>query len=325
MRTRVRADTSSDGVSRLVFLGSPEAAVPSLRALVAAGHDVVLVVSRPDRRRGRGSALSPSAVKRAASELGLATADDLDEVLGPRASAAELGVVVAYGRIVPRRVLDAMAMVNVHFSLLPRWRGAAPVERAILAGDDETGVCLMRLEEGLDTGPILARRRTRIDHASGESAAELTARLAATGAEMLVESLAGGVGSLPAGDPQRGEPTYAAKVEPDELRIDWSDDAASLDRLVRLGRAWTTFRGQRLRVLRARPGPSAEPDVAPGELVGLTVGTGSGGLVLAIVQPEGRRPMDAEEWSRGARPAAGERLGEPETASEVDGPEGARR
>jgi methionyl-tRNA formyltransferase len=312
-------------VSRLVFLGSPEAAVPSLRALVGAGHDVTLVVSQPDRRRGRGSTLSPSAVKHAASELGLATADSLDEVLGPRATGAELGVVVAYGRIVPRRVLDELPMVNLHFSLLPRWRGAAPVERAILAGDDETGVCLMRLEEGLDTGPVLARRSTRIDHASGESAADLTARLAGIGADLLVESLAGGVGGLPVGDPQRGEPIYAQKVEPGELRIDWDAEAEFLERLVRVGRAWTTFRGQRLRILRARSDASGTQDVAPGEVVGLTVGTGAGRLVLAVVQPEGRRPMDAEEWRRGARPAAGERLGEPGPASGVDGRQGARQ
>ncbi|MGH9028042.1 MAG: methionyl-tRNA formyltransferase, partial [Acidimicrobiales bacterium] len=140
-------------MARLAFLGSPSAAVPSLRALVRAGHDVSLVVSRPDKRRGRGQAASPSPVKAAALEAGIDVTDQLDDVLG---SGAELAVVVAYGRIIPKRVLDVMPMVNAHFSLLPRWRGAAPVEHAILAGDRVTGVCIMVLEEGLDTGPVLA-------------------------------------------------------------------------------------------------------------------------------------------------------------------------
>jgi methionyl-tRNA formyltransferase len=309
-------------VSRLVFLGTPAAAVPSLRALVAARHDVALVVSRPDRRRGRGGALTPSPVKAAALELGLDTSDRLDDALG---AGAELGVVVAFGRLVPGRVLDALPMVNVHFSLLPRWRGAAPVERAILAGDAETGVCIMRLEEGLDTGPVLGCRRMPIDHAGRQDAADLTAALADAGAALLVETLAGGVAALGPGEPQQGEPTYAAKLEPDEFRLDWARPADELERIVRLGRAWTTFRGQRLRVLRARAVPEGAAAVAPdsvaggagggagggqpGALVDGAVVTGAGVLVLEEVQPEGRRPMDASDWRRGVRPGAGERLG----------------
>src|ERR1700688_651507 len=141
-------------VARLVFLGTPPAAAVALEALVRAGHDVALVVSRVDARRGRGAELAPSAAKRAALALGLDVTERLDDVT---TVGAEMGVVVAYGRLIPGRILESLPMVNVHFSLLPRWRGAAPVERAVLAGDTETGVCLMRLEETLDTGPVLDR------------------------------------------------------------------------------------------------------------------------------------------------------------------------
>ncbi len=305
-------------MARLAFLGSPAAAVPSLRALVVAGHEVALVVSQPDRRRGRGGALTPSSVKAAALELGLPTGEDLGDLPG---IGAELGVVVAYGRIVPQALLDVLPMVNVHFSLLPRWRGAAPVERALLAGDGETGVCLMRLEAGLDTGPVLGRRVVAVG--DRETAGELTGRLASVGADLLVEALAGGVAALPAGDPQLGEPIYAAKLSPEEFRLDWTGQAGELDRVVRLGRAWTEFRGQRLRVLRAHPGdaPADGGDletgmVETGTVENGTVRTGDGVLVLDEVQPEGKRPMAARDWTRGVRPLPGERLGR--------GPAGAR-
>jgi methionyl-tRNA formyltransferase len=289
-------------MARLAYLGTPAAAVPPLEALVAAGHDVVMVVSRPEARRGRGTTRTPSPVAHAARRLGLAVTDRLDDVVG---SGAELGVVVAFGRIIPAPVLDALAMVNVHFSLLPRWRGAAPVERAILAGDTVTGVCLMRLEAGLDTGPVLARREVAMDD---EHAGALTERLAQLGADLLVEGLAPGV-ALGPGEPQRGEATYAEKVRPDELRLDWNRPAHELRRVVRLDRAWTTFRGARLRVLEATVTARAGAPGAPGRLKGTTVVAGEGGLDLVLVQPEGRRPMPAEEWRRGARPAPGEMLG----------------
>ena len=292
-------------MARLAFLGSPPAAVVALEALVGAGHDVVLAVTRADARRGRGPAPGPSPVKRAALDLGIPVTHRLAEVTGAR---AELGVVVAYGRIVPVAVLDALAMVNVHFSLLPRWRGAAPVERAILAGDEETGVCLMRLEAGLDTGPVLGRVRLGIE--DGEHAGPLTARLARAGAALLVDGLAGGVEALGPGVPQEGEATYAAKLEPSELRLDWTRPALELERVVRLDRAWTTARHERLRVLEARaepdPTPGADP---PGTLRGSAVVTGAGLLALLEVQPAGRRPMAAEAWRRGLRPGPGERLG----------------
>jgi len=297
-------------VARLVFLGTPPAAAVSLEALVRAGHDVVLVVSRADARRGRGATHSPSPVKSAALALGLEVTDRLDDVA---VAGAELGVVVAYGRLVPGRVLDDLPMVNVHFSLLPRWRGASPVERAVLAGDTETGVCVMRLEESLDTGPVLAEHRVTIG--AREHVSALTDRLATVGAELLVDTLAKGVDSLPAGAPQQGEPTYAEKVRPEELRLDWRHAASELERVVRLDRAWTTFRHERLRVLDgvARSGPRADRDgvgpVVPGTLEEVAVHTGDGVLELVEVQPAGKRPMSASAWCRGVRVEAGETLG----------------
>ncbi|MBS1837978.1 MAG: methionyl-tRNA formyltransferase, partial [Actinobacteria bacterium] len=173
---------------RLVFLGSPDAAIPTLRALVAAGHDVALVLSGPDRRRGRGGRRTPTPLKAAALELGLPVSADLHDVVGV---GAELGVVVAFGRIIPAPVLAEVPMVNLHFSLLPRWRGAAPVERAILAGDDRSGVCVMEVAGGLDTGDVLAVAEVPID--DEVTAAELTRRLAVLGADLMVGALAGGL------------------------------------------------------------------------------------------------------------------------------------
>jgi len=147
-------------MARLAYLGTPAMAVPPLQALARAGHDVVLCVTRPDKRRGRGGQTTPSPVKEAAIGLGIPVSHDLGDLSG---SAAELAVVVAYGRIIPAALLDELPMVNLHFSLLPRWRGAAPVERAILAGDRETGVCLMKVEEGLDSGPVYAVRTVPVD------------------------------------------------------------------------------------------------------------------------------------------------------------------
>jgi methionyl-tRNA formyltransferase len=296
-------------MSRLAFLGTPAAAVPSLRALVAAGHDVALVVSRADTRRSRRGSAEPSQVKRAALELGIEVSDRLDDV---REAGVQMGVVVAYGRIIPERILDVVPMLNVHFSLLPRWRGAAPVERAILAGDPTTGVCVMRLEAGLDTGPVLARRELAIEE--GETAWALKARLADLGAELLVEVLADGVETLGPGEPQDGEVTYAAKIDPDELELHFENPAEELARLVRVGKAWTTFRGARLIVLRARPDPSPPADPPGfGTIEGTRVSTSDGTLELLEVQPEGRRRIDAAEWLRGARVQPGERLGGTQT------------
>jgi methionyl-tRNA formyltransferase len=294
---------------RLAFLGTPQVAAETLRSLVAAGHEVRVVATRPDARRGRGNTVGPSPVKAAATELGLPVVHKAAEVLG---HGVELGVVVAYGRIVRPEVLAEVPMVNVHFSLLPRWRGAAPVERAILAGDDRTGVCLMQLEEGLDTGPVFTRAEVEIG--PSETAGELRRRLGELGDQLLLEGLSKG---FPGPIPQLGEATYAAKVEPGELRIDFTRSALLCHRIVRAGRSWTTFRGKRLIVRSARvlPGTAVvspqhpgEP-LAPGEVVGVTVGTSDGLLELVGVQPEGKPAMGAAEWARGARSKPGERLG----------------
>jgi methionyl-tRNA formyltransferase len=285
---------------RLVYLGTPEMAVPPLRALVEAGHDVALVVTRVDRRRGRGSETSPSPVKAAALELGVPVSHDVDDVL---AAGADLGVVVAFGRIIKPHVLAALPMINVHFSLLPRWRGAAPVERALLAGDDLTGVCVMGVEETLDTGPVYACREVPI--APDVTVDVLRAELVDVGTRLLVELLAG---PLPDPTPQAGEPTYAHKIEPEELRIDWQQPAEQLARWVRVGGAWTTRRGKRLKLLAAEPlGEPGEPGVLGADAA--TVGTGAGSLRLVTVQPEGKAPMSWREFANGAHPVPGERLG----------------
>ncbi|MET0324405.1 MAG: methionyl-tRNA formyltransferase [Ilumatobacteraceae bacterium] len=286
---------------RLAFLGTPEMAVPPLRALVAAGHDVVTVVTRADRRRGRGSATSPSPVKAAALELGLLVTHDIDDLLSID---ADLGVVVAYGRIIKPHVLDALPMVNVHFSLLPRWRGAAPVERALLAGDDVTGVCIMGVEEGLDTGPVYARRTVPIGPTT--TADELRHELVDVGTDLLVDVLGG---PLPEPEPQSGEVTYAEKISPDELRLGWNRPAADLDRWIRLGDAWTTFRGRRLKIHGATLG---DTPAAPGVLAadGESVGTGAGSLRLVTVQPEGKPQMSWADFAHGARPRPGETFGD---------------
>jgi methionyl-tRNA formyltransferase len=293
-------------VARIAFLGTPDMAVPPLRALVEAGHDVALCVTRPDRKRGRGSALSPSPVKATALELGLPVTHSMEHLTEV---GVELAVVVAYGRIIPAALLEQVPMVNLHFSLLPRWRGAAPVERAVLAGDAETGVCLMKVEAGLDTGPVYAVRSVPIS--DDIDLATLRAQLVDLGAAMLVEHLAHGLAGLPEPQPQRGEATMADKITKEDLHLRWEDAAVTLQRVVRLGQAWTTFRGRRLRVLRAHVDPSDEgiPERPPGTLVGSSVATGDGTLRLLEVQPESRSPMSAEAWLNGIGWSQSERLG----------------
>lgn len=278
---------------RLLYLGTPTMAVPALEALVAAGHDVVGVVTRADKRRGRGSELLPSPVKAAALRLGLPVVHTVDEGV---ALGADLGVVVAFGQLVKPHVLAAVPMVNLHFSLLPRWRGAAPVERALLAGDDVTGVCLMQLEEGLDTGGVYARVEVPITpEATGES---LRRDLVEVGTHVLLEALSTGLGRP---EPQQGETTYAAKIHPDDLRLDHLQPAAVRHRVIRLGGAWTTFRDKRFKVIEAA---LIDPDACGDEIVGDVVG----GLRLHVVQPEGKAPMSWRDFANGARPQPGERL-----------------
>jgi methionyl-tRNA formyltransferase len=283
----------------LVYLGTPELAVPPLRALHEAGFEIPLVVSRADKRRMRGSALAPSPVKAAALELGLPVTDQVDDVLSVD---ADLGVVVAFGRLIKPPVLDRLAMVNMHFSLLPRWRGAAPVERAVLAGDRETGVDIMAVEEGLDTGGIYAETRVAIE--DDITLLELRGLLVERGTRLLLDVLRDGI---PEPRAQVGEPTYAAKIEAHEHELDWRQPAVQLARVVRLGEAWTTFRGRRLKVHRAHAVDRSS--LAPGVLDGAFVGTESGALELVTVQPEGKAPMPFTSWRNGARPAIGEVLG----------------
>lgn len=273
---------------KLVFLGTPDMAVPPLRAVVDAGHEVVRVITRVDKKRGRGGALSPSPVKVAALELGLTVSHDPDDVLAAVDDGAELGVVVAFGRIIKPHLLDALPMINLHYSLLPRWRGAAPVERAILAGDAETGVDVMRVEEGLDTGGIYAEERVPIVDTT--TADELRAELTEVGCRLLVDTL-----SRPLAEwiddprPQVGEPLYASKLDKAEFEIDWTQPAVDVHRRIRVGGAWTTFRGRRLKILAA-------------DLVDDTI-------VPTTVQPEGKGPMDFDAWRNGAQPTADELFG----------------
>ncbi len=275
--------------------------VRPLLALHAAGFQIATVVTGEDRRRGRGGGTTPSPVKEAALGLGVPVAHDLSAVSD---SGADLGVVVAFGQLIPADLLERVPMVNLHFSLLPRWRGAAPVERAVLAGDAVTGVCVMAVDEGLDTGPIYAS--TRVEVGGDETAASLRSRLADAGSSLLVDVLCGG---LEEPVPQVGEPIYAHKLGSADLELDWSQPAAVLERVVRVGGAWTTFRGARLKVWAAEALDDHPFAGSLGILDGDLATTASGALRLVEVQPESRSRMAASTWLQGARPEPGERLG----------------
>ncbi len=291
---------------RIVYCGTPDDAVPPLRALLDAGHEVALVLTQPDRRRGRRGEPAPSPVKAAAEQLGLDVRTPLrarelvDEVAALR---ADVGVVVAFGQLLPPDLLAAtrLGFVNLHFSLLPRWRGAAPVERAVMAGDAETGVCVMRLDEGLDTGPVYDCASTRVE--PDETAGELRARLVDLGTPLLTR-VVGAVDELTP-RAQVGEPTTAAKLSVDEFMLDPSRPASELARLVRAGNprpgAWARIDGRRVKVLRAHAAPgavAASPGVvdATARLV-----TTDGLLVLEEVQPEGKGVMTGPDWRAGVR------------------------
>jgi methionyl-tRNA formyltransferase len=301
---------------RLAFMGTPDFAVPTLGALIAAGHDVAAVYSQPPRPAGRGKALRPSPVQQAAEAAGI-------EVRTPRslkdpevqAAFAALGldaaVVAAYGLILPRPILEAprRGCLNVHASLLPRWRGAAPVQRAILAGDRMTGVTIIRMEEGLDTGPMLAVMGTPIDR---KTAGELTDELARLGAEWMVEALASldRIGPRPQ---QEEAATYAPKIGKEEARLDFSRPAVEVERQVRAFNpspgAWFEAGGERIKLLAAEP---VEAAGEPGEVLpdmGLTIACGEHALAAALVQRAGRAPMSGPELLRGFPIAPGTRLG----------------
>lgn len=299
---------------RIVYFGTPAAAVPPLHALDQAGHDVVLVVTQPDRRRGRGGGLLPSEVKAAALDRGLevmtpARAGEVVDAV--RAARADLGVVVAFGQLLPGPLLEATVsgFVNMHFSLLPRWRGAAPVERALLAGDRETGVCIMEVAIGLDEGAVYARRAVEID--GDETSGDLMARLTALGTDLLVETIPGVPTATP--EPQVGEPVYAHKLTVAEFEIDWSRPADEIERLVRAGNprpgAWTWADGRRLKIVRARAleGLDAGPEGVGGPgclLPGGHVATGAGVLRFVEVQAEGKGVVSGDAWAAGHRGSA---------------------
>lgn len=292
---------------KLVYLGTPELAVRPLEALRRAGHEIELVVTQPDRRRGRGSTLQPSPVKAAAQEWGIPVTDRVDDVLDTE---AELGVVVAFGRLIKPHVLERLPMINLHFSLLPRWRGAAPVERAILAGDTTTGVCVMEVVDELDAGGIY--RQSEVAIAPGATLDELRAELVEVGSVLLVGALMNGLGDPV---PQTGEVVYAQKLDRNDFRLDLDEAAERLGRVIRLGGAWAEFRGRRLLIWRAMPDTASARSVGSPSAGTLfdddgqpCVVTGDGVLRLIEVQPEGRGRMDAEEWWRGIRREPGEQL-----------------
>ncbi len=294
---------------RVVYFGTPEVAVPPLQALCRAGHSVALVVTRPPKRRGRRQAPTPSPVEDAAADLGLEVTYDIEDAVGVE---ADLGVVVAYGEFIPEDVLEPRPTVNLHFSTLPRWRGAAPVERAIMAGDAEAGVCLMDVASEIDTGAVYRRASTEIG--PYETADELRTRLCELGIGLLLGALAEGFGEPV---PQEGETTWADKIDPEELRINWSEPAEHALRLVRVGGAWTIYRGRRLKVIEARLVAGSDQPGVPGAIslgprsggrAAVEVATGHGALELVTVQSEGRAAAGASDWANGARIAGGEQF-----------------
>ncbi len=276
-------------INRVAYIGTPAIAVDPLLKLVEEGYDIPLVVTGPDKRRGRGSSTSPSDVKREAERLGLNVSSNIDDLVSID---VDLAIVVAFGQLIPKHILDHVQMINIHFSLLPRWRGAAPLERAILAGDTKTGVCIMELEETLDTGGIY--RCVEIPIGPNQTLEELREKSVSEGVDLLLQSLEEGLGSP---TPQLGEPSYAHKISNSELEIDWGLSSEEILRLVRLGRAWTTVSGSRLRVHSAKIGSLTNLEI--GQRKGLSVGSCDGTVELLEVQPEGRKKMLAEDWMNG--------------------------
>ncbi|MFI1158276.1 methionyl-tRNA formyltransferase [Streptomyces sioyaensis] len=311
---------------RLVFAGTPEVAVPALDALIASDrHEVVAVVTRPDAPAGRGRKLVASPVAERAEEAGI-------EVLKPvrpreedflarlREIAPDCCPVVAYGALLPKAALDipAKGWVNLHFSLLPAWRGAAPVQHAVLAGDEVTGASTFQIEEGLDSGPVygVLTEQVRPTDTSGD----LLTRLAFAGSGLLVATMDGIEDGTLQAVPQPAEGvTLAPKIEVEDAKVDWTAPALRVDRVIRgcapAPGAWTVFRGERLKLMSAASAAGHdELAPAPGALVvtkkAVYVGTGSHPLELVWVQPQGKKPMKAADWARGVRIEGGERLGD---------------
>jgi methionyl-tRNA formyltransferase len=306
---------------RLVFAGTPVFAALSLRAVIDAGHDVALVLTRPDRPAGRGMKLVASEVKQLAQQRGLPvfqppTLKDAGVQQRIRDAGAEAMVVAAYGLILPRAMLDLFpaGCINVHASLLPRWRGAAPIQRALLAGDSETGISIMRMEEGLDTGPVYLMQRVQI--ATDETAGSLHDKLAAQGGRALAEALAGiATGSIEAhSQPEEGV-TYAAKVLKEEAPLAWQAESIELERKVRAFNpfpgAFTTLNGEPLKIWRARASPeNGDPGcILRADAEQILVACGRGALRLEELQRAGGKRMHGAEFLRGSPLAIGGRLG----------------
>ena len=289
---------------KIIFMGTPAFSVPVLEALVAA-HEVVAVYTQPPRPAGRGKANRPGAVHARALELGLLVRHpvrlrDADAQAEFAALGADVAVVVAYGLILPQVVLDAprLGCLNIHASLLPRWRGAAPIQRAIMAGDAETGVCIMQMEAGLDTGPVLLCRTTPIG--AEETTAQLHDRLSVMGAGLIVEALARLSDLVPEVQPTEGV-TYAAKIDKAEARVDFAAPAVQVDRLIRglspFPGAWVQVGAERVKLLGSR---LAAGSGAPGQVLsGFTVACGSGAVEITLAQREGKRAMAAVEVLKG--------------------------
>ncbi len=304
---------------RIAFMGTPDFAVPTLRALVAAGHEVVAVYTQPPRPAGRGKKILPSAVQITAEDLGIPVRSPIslkgtDEQTAFAALNLDIAVVAAYGLILPQAILDAPVhgCLNVHGSLLPRWRGAAPVQRAILAGDQETGVCIMQMEAGLDTGPVRATARTLVDN---KTARELTTELAVLGAKAMVQVLAD-LDRHPAVTQAEDGVTYAAKIDKAEAKLDFSVSAGQVERQIRAFHpsAWFEFEGDRFRVLKAVaidvPHLSERRDVLAGTVIDhqLTIACRKNAIRPMIIQRAGKPAMPVADFLRGKAIPAGSQL-----------------
>lgn len=302
---------------RVIFMGSPDFSVPVLEALVSAGHEIACVYCQPPRPAGRGKKTRPTPVQSRAEEFGLEVRHP--QSLKPseiqadyKALNADVAVVVAYGLILPQAILDAprLGCLNIHASLLPRWRGAAPIHRAILSGDTETGICIMQMDAGLDTGPVLLREATAIG--AEETTGALHDRLSTLGAKLIVDALNRLPTLTPTPQPETGV-TYAEKIDKSEAAIDWSRPAEQIDRQIRglspFPGAWTTHEGQRIKLLGSR---LAHGTGAPGTTLDaeLTIACGSGALQVTRAQRAGKGAQDSKDFLRGLPLTKGTLLGE---------------
>lgn len=300
---------------KVVFMGTPDFSVPVLDALIKAGHEIVAVYCQPPRPAGRGKKERPTPVHARALELGLEVRHPVslkseDEQDAMRALGADVGVVVAYGLILPQAILDApqKGCLNIHASLLPRWRGAAPIHRAIMAGDAESGVCIMQMDAGLDTGPVLLEEKTPI--LAQDTTADLHDRLAGIGADAIVNALGQLDDLTPVPQPELGV-TYAHKIDKSEAKVDWTAPATEVDRKIRglspFPGAWCEVDGQRVKLLASR---LAEGQGTAGEILddALTVACGDGAVQLLRLQRAGKGAQDADVFLRGFPVSQGQQL-----------------